>query len=219
MLRNLVCAFTLLSLTTMYGQQSVSQALFPKNKLRAGFVFSDIINNRIRVDIDYRVNGPNVLGLGLGLIYGTEDMDNRIGQSLRQQVGGFYLNGSHKYYFAANKNGRTFHFTRITAAYQNANVTYLGNDFVPYIDDGITFWDYREVERLYNVQRLSAQLEIGMEFLFEYFFFEAGFGMNYSRKISDDFVPSQFTTGGRLFDIDYTGVSPTLALKLGIYLD
>ncbi len=218
-LRTLICAFTLLGCAAMHGQQWMPQNPYPREKLRVGFVFTDLISNRLRVDLDYRVEGSNTLGLGLGLLYGTEDMDNRVGESLRQAVGGFYVNASHKYYFAKSQKRRTYHFTRVTASYQSANVTYAGYGFVPYIDDGITYLNYQEIDQIYNAQVFGAQLEIGMEFIFDQFFTELSYGMKYSRRINNDYQPSQFRSGGRPFDIDYTGVAPTLAFKLGLYLD
>lgn len=219
-LRTLICTFILLGCATVQGQQDmVPQKQYPSEKLRVGFVFTDLISNRIRFDLDYRISGPSTVGLGLGLLYGTEDMDNRVGESLRQAVGGFYVNASHKYYFAKSEKRRTYHFTRITASYQSANVTYVGYGFVPYVEDGITFLNYQEVDYIYNAQVFGAQLEIGMEFIFDQFFTEISYGMKYMRKLNNDSQPSQFKSGGRPFDIDYTGIAPILGFKLGIYLD
>ncbi len=219
-LKNLICIFILLGSTASFAQQDIMpQQQYPTEQLRLGFVFTDLISNRIRFELDYRISRNHVTGFGLGLLYGTEDMDNRVGESLRQSVGGFYLHGSHKYYFGKSQSRRTYHFTRITGSYQNANVTYQGFGFVPFEEDGITYLNYEEVDKLYNAQVLGAQLEIGMEFIFDQFFTELSYGMKYMRKISNDDQPSQFYSGGRPFDIDYTGVAPTLAFKMGIYLD
>lgn len=218
-LRIIICSFILLGSSLSAQQSLIPQKQYPTEKLRVGFVFTDLISNRIRFDVDYRVARHGVVGLGLGLLYGTEDMDNDVGESLRQSIGGFYANVSHKYYFGKSQKRNTYHFTRVTGSFQNANVTYVGFDFVPFEDDGITYLNYQEVDKIYNAQVLAARLELGMEFIFDQFFTELSYGMKYSRKINNDFKPSEFRTGGRPFDIDYTGIAPTLSFKLGLYLD
>lgn len=211
-------AFILLSCTA-YSQQDVSLKTYPEKKLRLGFVFTDLVNNRMRLDLDYRVDKAQVLGIGLGLLYGTEDMDNRFGFTDRQPLGGYYTNLSYKYYYAANRSGKVFHFTRVTGFYQNANVTYYGYAYVPYQEDGLTFLSYDEVEQKYNAQTTGIQGEIGFEFYYDQFFMEVSFGFQYRRKTSQGELPPQFRSGTNPFDIDYTGMTPIIGYKIGVYLD
>lgn len=219
MIRKTLTAALILLSCTMYSQRDIVRQKYPDGQLRAGFVFTDLISNRFRLDVDYRFSGPQVVGIGAGLLYGTEDMDNRIFNSERQPLNGFYTNASYKYYYAANRSGKVFHFIRLTGFYQNANVTYYGYDFVPFEEDGVNYYNYDEVDLTYNAQTLGGQMEIGFEFYFDPFFMEIAFGMQYRQKVKGDELPSQFRSGDLPFDIDYTGPSPMIAYKLGVYLD
>lgn len=192
----------------------------PGQRLNVGMVFSDLLLARFKIEMEYRIAGSSAIALGIGTHMGMMDMDNRPFMSNRHHANDIYADFGYKYYFARTSGGH-FPFVRTTFAYQNSDVKYSEKGWVPQVNDGNTYYYYRDIQKYYHVENVSLGMEIGIQFKEDVFFTDVSAGMQYKNVISTDTPPEEFTYyNGQFFDdIDYTGIAPRIRVKLGFYLD
>ena len=192
---------------------------YPQQKLNLGFSVSDLFVSRFCMESEYLISGPSAVVLALGTHMGYMDMDNRLGFNTENKVRNIYTNLGYKHYMPSEHPNR-FPFMRINLVYENTDVEYFDSKWIPRLQDGLTYYHFGEVQKFYHVESLAFGLDVGYQFTREVFFTDLSFGLQYKQVISKDSAPDEFRDlSGYFFnDVDYSGFSPRIRAKVGLYL-
>jgi len=138
--------------------------------------------------------------------YGWETMDS--GFESFSHLKGFGLGGTCKYYFLPVL------FAGAGASYSHFNVQYPGFGFYEYVEDGLTYYEFRQQEQHQYFNRYAGNACVGVHTFRHAFFVEVTLGIGYSHSFYD---ASRARYDG-FYGFGYRGFYPTFGFKMGLNL-
>ena len=125
-------------------------------------------------------------------------------------LSGLGIGATYKYYFFRR------YMVNTTFSYNWYNVEYAAYNFYPYIEDGLTFYDYTWTDIHQTFHKLGLQVAIGVRSKFErWIFAEPYAGLGYTCSFYNQDKQSFNET---MFGYGYQGFYLTAGIKLGLNL-
>jgi hypothetical protein len=122
-------------------------------------------------------------------------------------LSGLGIGSTYKHYFPSSIIINT------ALSYNRYNVEYPGFDFIPYKEDGLTFFEYRRANVHQPFHKLAAHVALGARSTFERLFFVEGYaGLGVAYSFYDENKRNYNET---MFGYGYRGIYLTIGIKLG----
>lgn len=193
---------------------------FPEEKFSVGMVLSDLFVSRFSMEAEYKVTNGSAIALGVGTHLGSKDMNSNIFYPERYPINDISSSLGYKAYLY-NHKGHFLPFMRADFVYRNSDVLYYEKEWLPEVEDGLTYLYYRDVQKYYHLESVSLGMEMGFQLKAGPFFTDFSFGAQYRNVISNDTRPAIFPEpyNDAFLSLEYEGVIPRARIKLGFYFD
>lgn len=173
--------------------------------------------NTFKLEVVGRINTTQMLGLQAGWLSGQVQVEDLDGNSMRERINGVSLKPIHKIYLLDGSS--TGFFVEHGPIFISASIPYREMGWVNFIEDGVEFLRWGEIERSYQSQRLGYEAGLGMEIHQSFFYMQLSLHMGFLQKISTEDPPEHYDLNGIVNGIDYTGPRFIPALRIGMALD
>ena len=224
---NKVCFLFLLCATAIQVQsQDIENKRYAQTQKKVTFAVQpfQLFNNALRYDFEIRLgNGSGWLQFGPAFYLNTSDNHNYhyegkdyyhnwyygYWREPYSELKGVGLDLNYKHFLDAR---RSFYIA-IGLSYTRFDFKYRGNKLEDYVEDGLTFYEYREGYYKQQIDRFGVNNFVGFQiptrsaFLFDVF---GGYAVRYS--FSDEDKPS---FANYPFSYGYSGVVPLIGFRIG----
>ena len=184
--------------------------------------------NGLKVDFEYSLNSKMHIFAGgqyyTGLVNqgGGKSKENSIGSTADQgkrsndEINGKGFNVGAKYYFKTQTDNNLF----IGGELQYNKFDFVLNDYgyFPFIDDGITFYEYRIGKFDANCVQTIGSLYLGQTFTKGKFVFNGWIGGSYTKAVASNNLNNLRNYNKLFWDYSLNGFSPLLGFKLGYFI-
>ncbi len=184
--------------------------------------------NGLKVDFEYSLNSKMHIFAGgqyyTGLVNqgGGKSKENSIGSTADQgkrsndEINGKGFNVGTKYYFKTQTDNNLF----IGGELQYNKFDFVLNDYgyFPFIDDGITFYEYRMGKFDANCVQTTGSLYLGQTFTKGKFVFNGWIGSSYTKAVASNNLNNLRNYNKLFWDYSLNGFSPLLGFKLGYFI-
>lgn len=220
LLTNLLLLGATLSIKAQTTESTPQSLQFPEEKFSVGMVMSDLFISRFSMEAEYKVTNGSAIALSIGTHLGSKDMASDFFFPERYPINDISTNLGYKVYLY-NYKGHFLPFMRADFVYRNSDVLYYEKEWLPEVENGLTYLYYRDVQKYYHVESISLGMEMGFQLKAGPFFTDFSVGAQYRNVISNDTRPDIFPEiyHDAFLSLEYEGIVPRARIKLGFYFD
>jgi hypothetical protein len=207
----------------LYSQKSDSL------RLSINIVPQYLIINGIRSDFEYKLNQKTNVFAGMQYYDGTANQNGAesadipksnttadLSKRNNDKVNGLGWNAGAKYYFQQSPTEN--YYIGVEAIYNNYNFKLKDYDYFPYVDDGLTFYEYRLGDIDANVSQMAYNVTSGITVTKKRLVLNAWLGVGYTqRKTSESFTKYR-KYDGNAWNYAYQYWTPQCGFKIGFLL-